>query len=105
MGRAFLGFVASVSLVATGLVMPIAAHGQGFPPVTLSGTDRIFANNDCRGDLESSRHPTNNPSRPPHNGRGNNDDQGRTFSETAIAGNGNANSTFGNNNGACVTIE
>ena len=71
-----------------------------------NGPDRGHANNDCRGDLESSRHPLNNPHGSPHNGRGNNDDRGREFDPFEIAGSpNNPHLIFGNNNGACVTLQ
>ena len=105
MGRAFLSFLATI-----GLMIPIAmSPGPAMGQTQGNGPEGGFANNDCRGDLESSIHPLDKPHVLPHNGRGNNDDRGREFEPFpfAIAGNSpnEANMIFGNNNGKCVTFQ
>ena len=99
--RPFLGFLAAIGLVVPIVMSPGLAIGQLGPPfeVKLEG----FANNDCRGDLESSFHTGDGATG--DNGGGNNNDRGREFNPDLIAGNNNPHLIFGNNNGACVTFE
>ena len=107
MGRAFLSFLATIGLIIPISMSPGPAMGQD------RGTDRIFANNDCRGDLESGGHIDFGGQ--PHTGRGatdqgggNNNGRGREFAPfPAIAGNSpnETNMIFGNNNGKCVTLQ
>ena len=108
MGRAFLSFLATI-----GLIIPISMS-SGPAMGQTQGPERGFANNDCRGDLESSLHTGDGATG--ENGGGNNNDRGRKFKgddangfPLVVAGsqdeNGNPHLPWGNNNGACVTFE
>ena len=102
MGRAFLGFLTAVALIIPVATSSVVQAQQGGPPV-VQGPERGFANNDCRGDLESSLHTGDG--RTGDNGGGNNNDRGRQFDDTVVAGSpNNPHVVFGNNNGKCVSL-
>ena len=110
MGRVVLGFAAAIGLMIPIVMSPGPANaqqGQGQGPdwkdvAVGGGPPGGFANNDCRGDLESTLHTGDGATG--DNGGGNNNDRGRQFDPDLIAGSpNNPHVFFGNNNGKCVT--